>query len=296
MSTPQTNYVETYWSGVVQRLQAEVQVMNRLVPHRGEQGRANELTLFRLLESLLPMGVAVGSGVVFDSSGQASGQCDIILYNAASQPRFLAQTTQFLFPVETVLAVIEVKTTLDEEEIELVVESKKKVDALVASNDSESPPFYLMAYGAGLLPQTLVDKLAKVPIEFRPDYMCALSTATLAGRSKTNPSSYWAGVAALHALDDAGQRVPGAWEEPPSAVPGDPLSNIFARSGTTYPITRLSGRDRRKRVIAEPGRALLLFSERILSDLHDRGVVSEPFLSAYLKGSAHELFHLSLEA
>ena len=91
--------------------------MNRLVPHHGEQGRANELTLSRLLESLLPSNVSVGSGIIFDSAGRASGQTDLILYDASSQPRFLAQTTQFLFPVETVLAAIEVKTTLDDEEL-----------------------------------------------------------------------------------------------------------------------------------------------------------------------------------
>ena len=65
----QTNYVETYWSGIVQHLQAELHVMNRHVPHRGEQGRANELSLFRLLKSLLPSNVSLGSGIIFDSQG-----------------------------------------------------------------------------------------------------------------------------------------------------------------------------------------------------------------------------------
>lgn len=283
-------YVETYWSGVVQRLQSEVQFMNRLVPHRGEQGRANELTLHTLLASLLPQSVAVGSGIVIDSAGSASGQCDAILYDASRQPRFMAQTTQMLFPLETVLAVIEVKTTLDDAELEKVAASQRKLRSLQTLADAPPPPFYLLAYGAGLLPQSLMDKFKAIPVEERPEFSCILATATIGER--LDDGSFRAGVAALHRSDESGNRMSNHWEEPPPYVMGDPRSGIFVRAGMTYPVTRLAGKAGSARVVCEPGRALLLFAQRILKDLERRGAIEKSYFANYLTPLAHEQLSL----
>lgn len=282
MTSSQPNYVESYWSGVVQRLQAEVQVMNRLVPHHGEQGRANELTLSRLLESLLPSNVSVGSGIIFDSAGRASGQTDLILYDASSQPRFLAQTTQFLFPVETVLAAIEVKTTLDDEELGKVATSKGRLRDLRSKDGRPPPPYYLMAYSAGLLPETMISKIRGLQLVDRPDYLCVLSTALLAGHTPAD-GQYFAGLAALHTLNERGDRLSGNWQEPGRDEQGRP-QRFYIRGGMTYGVTALS-QGNRKRLVSEPGRALLLFCERILSDLHERGPAGNLSLARTLPGS-----------
>jgi len=112
----------------------------------------------------------------------------LILYDAASQPKFLAQTTQFLYPVETVLAAIEVKTTLDEEELDKTKRSKVKLRALEPIGGSTTPPFYLMAYGAGSLPETMISKVAQLAVAERPDYLCVLSSALLAGNLPAAPA------------------------------------------------------------------------------------------------------------
>jgi hypothetical protein len=258
--------------------------MNRLVPHHGERGRANELTLFQLLESLLPSNISIGSGIIFDSFGNASGQTDLILYDASSQPRFLAQTTQFLYPVETVLAAIEVKTTLDEEELGKASSSRQRLRSLRSSNGSLPPPFYLMAYAAGHLPETMTKKLGEIQVSDRPDYLCILDVAVLGG-TRTSVTSentnYFAGLAALHTLADSGDRISQHWQQPSGT------GRTYTRGEVSYRITALS-QSNRTRIVCEPGRALLLYCERILTDLHNRGAAAQPFVSAYLTGRAHE--------
>src|SRR3569833_1360985 len=109
--------VEEYWSGVLRRMQAEVEVFNELIAHAGEKGRANELTLSQVISRLVPQRYAVGSGILNDSHDNHSSQTDIVIYNQGDEPAVLAQSTQVLFPVENVRLCIEVKTSVGKEEI-----------------------------------------------------------------------------------------------------------------------------------------------------------------------------------
>src|SRR5690349_3042037 len=104
--------LEDYWSAVLRRLQAEVDGFNSLIEHAGERGRENELALARILQVLMPSAYTVGTGLLIDSQDAASKQCDLVLTDQTEQPRLLAQTNELLHPIETVRAVIEVKSTL----------------------------------------------------------------------------------------------------------------------------------------------------------------------------------------
>lgn len=293
MATAQTNYVETYWSGVVQRLQAEVDVLNRLVPHRGEQGRANELSLARLIESLLPSDVGVGTGVIIDSNNSASRQIDLIIYDRSSQPQILAQTTQLLFPIETVLMAIEVKTTLSEEELKTCAESKELLDSLMSTDKTRKVGYFLMGYAASLLPQALMNKVAKIPEASRPDLLCVLNPGIVAGKgllSATGP--YHAGLTPLHKIDDSdGTRRSLEWAELAEHEKG---IHRVVRNGVSYPVTALSQSDR-TRFICEPGRSLLLFCEQLLNFLTESSKIAKPFLQHYLTGTARELQALEVK-
>ncbi|WP_413229326.1 DUF6602 domain-containing protein [Janibacter melonis] len=109
--------VQDYWRGVAERLQVEANRMNTHGVHRGEIGRANEASLVALISSSIPTGYGVGTGVIFNADGERSNQTDIVIYSQVDQPRILAQTTQTLFPVETVTVAVEVKTTFTKEEV-----------------------------------------------------------------------------------------------------------------------------------------------------------------------------------
>ena len=78
-------------------------------------GDAMEQPVRDQLEQILPRGIAVGEGFVIDSEGRTSKQTDVILYERDICPRFSVNNTPgtTFYPCEGVIAVGEVKSTLD---------------------------------------------------------------------------------------------------------------------------------------------------------------------------------------
>jgi hypothetical protein len=87
--------------------------------HPDEIGRTKEIQLTKQLEALLPNGVGVGRGKVIDCFGKTSKQCDIILYEKNIIPTLVSDgNTDFTYyPCEGVIAVGEIKSTLNIEEL-----------------------------------------------------------------------------------------------------------------------------------------------------------------------------------
>ena len=78
-------------------------------------GDAMEQPVRDQLEQILPRGIAVGEGFVIDSEGGTSKQTDVILYERDICPKFSINNTPgtTFYPCEGVIAVGEVKSTLD---------------------------------------------------------------------------------------------------------------------------------------------------------------------------------------
>ncbi len=94
--------------------------------HQGVKGSVLELLISQLFEPLLPADIGVGTGQIIDAySGKMSGQIDIILYNKAILPPVLVDEKLGVFPIESVLYTIEVKTTLNATELRMAHESAK---------------------------------------------------------------------------------------------------------------------------------------------------------------------------
>ena len=103
--------LKTYYDGVTQRFQIEIDFLNKLIGHRGEVGRANENSLINLLTKFLPRKYSFGSGVIIDKEGNRSKQIDIIIYDSHFHPELFSQAATSLYPVDVVYMAIEVKTT-----------------------------------------------------------------------------------------------------------------------------------------------------------------------------------------
>ncbi|HHV7345341.1 DUF6602 domain-containing protein [Enterobacter hormaechei] len=81
--------------------------------HQGVKGSVLEILISQLFRPLLPSDIGVGTGQIIDSfSDNMSPQIDIIIYNKSILPPVLADGSLGLFPIESVLYTIEVKTTL----------------------------------------------------------------------------------------------------------------------------------------------------------------------------------------
>ena len=86
----------------------------------GLVGSAIEKPVRRLLSSVLPRGLSVGTGCVVDSYGKTSRQIDIVLYERDICPVFRVNDTPeaTYFPCEGVVAVGEVKAAIDGPKLE----------------------------------------------------------------------------------------------------------------------------------------------------------------------------------
>lgn len=96
--------------------------------HQGVKGSVLEALISQLFEPLLPPNIGVGTGQIIDSySGQQSGQIDIVLYNKSILPPILLDQRLGIFPIESVLYTIEVKTTLNATELRMAHDSAEKL-------------------------------------------------------------------------------------------------------------------------------------------------------------------------
>lgn len=92
--------------------------ISKNIPHFGERGEGREQILIKLLRDYLPGRFGVESGFVFDVHGTVSKQTDIIIYDKFVAPRFKISGEKYVYPCESVVAVGEVKTFLDKNELE----------------------------------------------------------------------------------------------------------------------------------------------------------------------------------
>ena len=122
--------LERFFAGILSQLQAEVDLINALVPHNATKGTLNEESLRRILASFLPSRYAVGTGFVIDSLGGRSRQVDLLVFDELYSSKLFKTFSQVLFPVETVFACIEVKTSIDKAGLTEVAEENRSIGGL----------------------------------------------------------------------------------------------------------------------------------------------------------------------
>ncbi|MCO5398418.1 DUF6602 domain-containing protein [Ralstonia soli] len=94
--------------------------------HQGVKGTVLEILVGQLFRPLLPSDIGIGTGQIVESyTGRLSGQVDIILYDRSILPPVLLDDKVGVFPIESVLYAIEVKTTLNASELTQAHESAK---------------------------------------------------------------------------------------------------------------------------------------------------------------------------
>lgn len=97
------------------------------VTHTGVKGTIREILIRDLFRPLLPSDVGIGTGQIATAMGELSPQQDVIIYNRRILPPVLFEETTGIFPVESVLATVEVKTTLTSGELRAAYENAKTV-------------------------------------------------------------------------------------------------------------------------------------------------------------------------
>lgn len=121
------------WFDGLERVLQEQSSLSGLLDHGSTVGQAREFVVTRILETILPASIHIGSGLVIDSYNERSKQIDIILYD----PRFPMMRVEGggLYFVEGVLATVEVKSDVNSRDLKGALENSKSVLDLTPACD-----------------------------------------------------------------------------------------------------------------------------------------------------------------
>lgn len=98
-------------------------------PHSVGEGR--EKSTINKLKDIMPKGIGIGSGFVIDSFGNVSSQCDIVIYEKDLCLLFNSYDEKnCYYNCESVIAVGEVKSSLDRKELEDCLQKLNKIKNL----------------------------------------------------------------------------------------------------------------------------------------------------------------------
>ncbi len=85
--------------------------------HRGLEGRVREIFAEELLKPILYPGTEIGTGKIIDSVGSVSAETDLVIYSRNTLPPYVYGHDVGVYPIESCIYAIEVKSTLTAQEI-----------------------------------------------------------------------------------------------------------------------------------------------------------------------------------
>lgn len=110
---------ETYYELVLSRVRAAIDAAQsvRTVGHDGLRGRLREIVIRELLRPTLPADIGLGTGEIVTAANQTSSEQDVVMYDKRILPPVVMEGASGVFPIESVLYTIEVKSTLSAGEL-----------------------------------------------------------------------------------------------------------------------------------------------------------------------------------
>ncbi len=116
---------------------------SRQLPHPGEKGRAAELVLRNFLSKHLPKRFEVCSGFILDKEDNVSGQTDVIIYDSLNCPVYSVHDDLRIIPSDNVAAVVEVKSTLRNQDFNDAATKASVIKHLVKTPEQPSKEMVL---------------------------------------------------------------------------------------------------------------------------------------------------------
>lgn len=197
--------MQRYYSGLADRMINEIEMISEEMSHAGEKGRNNEAILVQFLRRLLPTRYTISTGKVVAVGAAESGQVDIIIHDRLETPAFKESYAWSLVPIESVHAVISVKTTIRKAELRDAMKSLASVRALprkaatleidgkrspVGEDQVLRPRAFVFAYrsrwaSAESAKKAFEELLPQFEDDVRPNGVCALDQIFLVRRQYT---------------------------------------------------------------------------------------------------------------
>jgi hypothetical protein len=133
------------------RIASEIEDSN-LFTHMGDRGQVRERIVARFLRPFLPPCYGLDSGEVFSADGIQSAQIDIVIYDAIFSTILFRGEEKCLFPTESIFGSIEVKSSLNSNELMTSIENIASLKRLSRpdSDAADLSPLLRMNLSAGL--------------------------------------------------------------------------------------------------------------------------------------------------
>jgi len=124
--------VQAYFDAVRRIYSLESQILTAVLPHPGERGRNDEERLRTFLRNTLPRRFGVGSGFVISAveGSQPSRQMDVVIFDDLFNAPMHREAASYVFPVEIVLATVEVKGCIRPQDVSKCVDNIASVRSI----------------------------------------------------------------------------------------------------------------------------------------------------------------------
>lgn len=99
------------------------------IEHNLEDGKYREYLVTKILSKIIPSKYSITNGFIIDSDNKISQEMDIIIYDKSYVPPFFDETYTVV-PIEAVIAIIQVKTTLTRDTINDAINNLVSIDNL----------------------------------------------------------------------------------------------------------------------------------------------------------------------
>lgn len=175
-----------YFASVSRLLHEESESIRRAFKtHNLSAGENREDRVGRFLTDHLPERFGVGTGLVVSSDGVFSNQADLVVVDRLNNAPLHGSDRNQLWPVESVYALVEVKTRLSPEDIRDSVSKCRRFKSLRRDfSDAFSPRirdslFVIWGFespAAGTFKANLLDALRDVPRDEQPDLLVVLNS------------------------------------------------------------------------------------------------------------------------
>jgi hypothetical protein len=172
----------------------------RLINHNLEYGLGAENILRGLFEETLPSKYGVGKGKIVNSEGILSSHQDVIIYDKINYPTlFTDENKNLIVPLESVYAVIEVKTKTDSAVLRKAFEGLKTVSDLAQGGEVKStndlvdhkpPKLMIFSFQDDRAIKTIKENYCALSSEFPRDWSFSRYSEKSPGHERDNGYHY----------------------------------------------------------------------------------------------------------
>lgn len=125
--------IQQYASSLIRGAADQAKVLDGM-DHGTTKGRYREIFVKDVLSRFLTAQFGIGSGIIVNQRGDQSSQQDVVIFDRRVLPPFLDAEGLGVFPIESVLATIEVKSTLSNQDIRQTETSARQLEEMASGS------------------------------------------------------------------------------------------------------------------------------------------------------------------